>query len=306
MSGRFADARNTSLFIPPCAFLTLEGEGMENYVNGKVIVITGAGSGFGKLTAEKASEMGGRIVCSDIHEENLKNVVEGIRKEGNEARYIVTDVAQKQQVDAMARFALDTYGRIDVLVNNAGTMPLAFYADHADAWQAWDKCIDVNLKGTLHGIGAVYDQMMSQGQGQIINVSSIYGNSPVTGAGVYQATKVAVRYLADVLRQEAQGTIKVSVISPSGVVSTGLMGTVVNPKAGIGIYGQNFEKGVERATKLSQGEELPPGYFDVNSVQYWRLHPEAIVENIIYCINQPWGISIGDITVRSTGELYVL
>ena len=279
---------------------------MTNYIEGKVIIITGAGSGFGKLTAERAAEMGGKIVCADINEEGLKAAVDGIRTKGREARYIVTDVTNKDQVDTMAKFALDTYGAIDVLINNAGTMPLSFYADHAIAWKAWDKCIDVNFKGVVYGISAVYDQMMKQGRGHIVNMSSIYGNAPVVGGAVYEATKVGVRYLSEVLRQEAQGVIKVSVIRPTGVPTTGLMGTVINAGAAKGLYGHNFEAGASRSAKLRNGEELPAEYFDVNSPQYWRLHPEAIMENIIYCINQPWGVSIGDVTIRSTGEMYII
>jgi len=100
---------------------------MQNYVEGKVIVITGAGGGFGKLLSEKSAAMGARVVCAGRHEENIKSVVEGIRANGYEASYIKTDVSVKADVDAMAQFAIKQYGRIDVLVNNAGTMPLAFF-----------------------------------------------------------------------------------------------------------------------------------------------------------------------------------
>lgn len=277
-----------------------------SYIKEKVIIITGAGSGFGKLTAEKASEMGAKIVCADINQENLESVVQTICDRGFEAKKIVTDVSKKEEVDAMATFAKDAYGCIDVLINSAGTMPLSYYSDHATAWEAWDKCIDINLKGTLYGISAVYDQMMKQGRGHIINMSSIYDNAPVMGSAVYQATKIGVRYLSEVLRQESQGTIKVTTIKPTGVLSTGLVGTIINKEASKGIYGAKYSDGLQRATKLMNDEELPSEYFDVNSPQYWRLHAEAIAENIIYCINQPWGVSIGDITVRATGELYTL
>ena len=183
---------------------------MNNYVDGKVIVITGAGSGFGKLTSEMAAEMGGKIICADINEESVKIVVEGIKSKGGQAEYTVTDASVKNQMDDMAKFAVDTFGRIDVLVNNAGTMPLAFYADHKEAWESWEKCIDINLKGVLFGTMAVYDQMIKQDQGQIINISSIYGNYPVVGGAVYEATKAAVVTLTGVLRQEARGIIKTS------------------------------------------------------------------------------------------------
>lgn len=106
----------------------------KNYVEGKVIIITGASSGFGKLTAKRAAEMGGKIVLAARSEEKLKETVAEIKAAGGEASYIVTDVAKKDDVFAMAKFAVDTYGRIDVLVNNAGTMPLAFSVSMSRRW----------------------------------------------------------------------------------------------------------------------------------------------------------------------------
>ncbi|MBT3312107.1 MAG: SDR family oxidoreductase [Desulfobacterales bacterium] len=278
---------------------------MKNYVNEKIIVITGAGSGFGKLTSEMAAEMGGKIICADINEESLKIVVEGIKAKGGQAEYIVTDASVKSQMDDMAKFALDTYGRIDVLINNAGIMPLAYYADHENAWEAWEKCIDINMKGVLYGTIAVYDQMIKQDQGQIINISSIYANYPVVGGAVYEATKAAVITLTGVLRQEARGVIKTSVVKPTGVPATGLGGSVVNQEAITGALGQFVGEFFESFNTLGT-DEMDPGLMDVNSIKYFTLHPEAIAENIIYCINQPWGVNISDITVRASGESYML
>lgn len=278
---------------------------MNNYIKDKVIIITGAGSGFGKMTSEKAAEMGGKIICADVNEESVQGTVKGIQKKGFEARHIAVDVSKKDQVDAMAKLALDSYERIDVLVNNAGTMPLSTFAEHENAWKAWDQCIDIAIKGALYGISAVYDQMIKQGQGHVVGVSSIYDGAPVINAGAYQVSKIGVRYLMETLRQEAQGAIKTTVIKPSAVVSTGLMSTVINPEGGKGLYAQNWDEGAQRAAKEKENQ-LPPEYSDINSAKYWRLHPEAIVDNIIYCMNQPWGISISDITVRTTGEIYIL
>lgn len=186
----------------------------KNYVEGKVIIITGASSGFGKLTAKRAAEMGGKIVLAARSEEKLKETVAEIKAAGGEASYIVTDVAKKDDVFAMAKFAVDTYGRIDVLVNNAGTMPLAFFSEHEQALDKWEQCIDISIKGTIFGISAVYDQMIKQGQGQVINVSSIYANFPVAGAGVYQVAKMGVQYLAESLRSECQGKSRSRPLSP--------------------------------------------------------------------------------------------
>jgi len=191
------------------------------------------------------------------------------------------------------------------MINNAGTMPLAFYADHAQAWQAWSRCIDINIKGVVNGISAVYDQMIKQGRGHVINISSIYGNFPVAGAAVYGATKAAVNVLSESLRVEAQGKIKVTVVKPTGVPATGLAASIVNQAGMIGIVGQNFPPFMDKAAKFFEGALSGPDT-DEDSVEYWAIEPRHLAENVVYAIDQPWGVSIGDITVRATGENYIL
>lgn len=274
----------------------------KNYVEGKVIIITGASSGFGKLTAKRAAEMGGKIVLAARSEEKLKETVAEIKAAGGEASYIVTDVAKKDDVFAMAKFAVDTYGRIDVLVNNAGTMPLAFFSEHEQALDKWEQCIDISIKGTIFGISAVYDQMIKQGQGQVINVSSIYANFPVAGAGVYQVAKMGVQYLAESLRSECQGKIKVTTIKPTGFMKTNLSSSVVDQMAMMPAVAGPLEilsNWVEEAS-------LRPDFHDINSMTYNDPDPQVLADNIIYAINQPWGVSIGDLTVRASGESFVI
>lgn len=274
----------------------------KNYVEGKVIIITGASSGFGKLTAKRAAEMGGKIVLAARSEEKLKETVAEIKAAGGEASYIVTDVAKKDDVFAMAKFAVDTYGRIDVLVNNAGTMPLAFFSEHEQALDKWEQCIDISIKGTIFGISAVYDQMIKQGQGQVINVSSIYANFPVAGAGVYQVAKMGVQYLAESLRSECQGKIKVTTIKPTGFMKTNLSSSVVDQMAMMPAVADPLEilsNWVEEAP-------LRPDFHDINSMTYNDPDPQVLADNIIYAINQPWGVSIGDLTVRASGESFVI
>lgn len=274
----------------------------KNYVEGKVIIITGASSGFGKLTAKRAAEMGGKIVLAARSEEKLKETVAEIKAAGGEASYIVTDVAKKDDVFAMAKFAVDTYGRIDVLVNNAGTMPLAFFSEHEQALDKWEQCIDISIKGTIFGISAVYDQMIKQGQGQVINISSIYANFPVAGAGVYQVAKMGVQYLAESLRSECQGKIKVTTIKPTGFMKTNLSSSVVDQMAMMPAVAGPFEilsNWVEEAP-------LRPDFHDINSMTYNDPDPQVLADNIIYAINQPWGVSIGDLTVRASGESFVI
>ena len=274
----------------------------KNYVEGKVIIITGASSGFGKLTAKRAAEMGGKIVLAARSEEKLKETVAEIKAAGGEASYIVTDVAKKDDVFAMAKFAVDTYGRIDVLVNNAGTMPLAFFSEHAQALDKWEQCIDISIKGTIFGISAVYDQMIKQGQGQVINVSSIYANFPVAGAGVYQVAKMGVQYLAESLRSECQGKIKVTTIKPTGFMKTNLSSSVVDQMAMMpAVAGP-----LEILSNWVEEAPLRPDFHDINSMTYNDPDPQVLADNIIYAINQPWGVSIGDLTVRASGESFVI
>ena len=274
----------------------------KNYVEGKVIIITGAPSGFGKLTAKRAAEMGGKIVLAARSEEKLKETVAEIKAAGGEASYIVTDVAKKDDVFAMAKFAVDTYGRIDVLVNNAGTMPLAFFSEHEQALDKWEQCIDISIKGTIFGISAVYDQMIKQGQGQVINVSSIYANFPVAGAGVYQVAKMGVQYLAESLRSECQGKIKVTTIKPTGFMKTNLSSSVVDQMAMMpAVAGP-----LEILSNWVEEAPLRPDFHDINSMTYNDPDPQVLADNIIYAINQPWGVSIGDLTVRASGESFVI
>ena len=274
----------------------------KNYVEGKVIIITGASSGFGKLTAKRAAEMGGKIVLAARSEEKLKETVAEIKAAGGEASYIVTDVAKKDDVFAMAKFAVDTYGRIDVLVNNAGTMPLAFFSEHEQALDKWEQCIDISIKGTIFGISAVYDQMIKQGQGQVINVSSIYANFPVAGAGVYQFAKMGVQYLAESLRSECQGKIKVTTIKPTGFMKTNLSSSVVDQMAMMpAVAGP-----LEILSNWVEEAPLRPDFHDINSMTYNDPDPQVLADNIIYAINQPWGVSIGDLTVRASGESFVI
>ena len=225
----------------------------KNYVEGKVIIITGASSGFGKLTAKRAAEMGGKIVLAARSEEKLKETVAEIKAAGGEASY-----------------------------------------KH--------KCIDISIKGTIFGISAVYDQMIKQGQGQVINVSSIYANFPVAGAGVYQVAKMGVQYLAESLRSECQGKIKVTTIKPTGFMKTNLSSSVVDQMAMMpAVAGP-----LEILSNWVEEAPLRPDFHDINSMTYNDPDPQVLADNIIYAINQPWGVSIGDLTVRASGESFVI
>ena len=201
--------------------------------------------------------------------------------------------------------AVTAFSRIDVIINNAGVMPLAFYSDHEAAADAWDQCIDINFKGVLNGITAVHDQMLRQGRGHVINISSIYGNYPTAGAAVYGATKAAVIFLSESLRMESQGRIKVTTIRPTGVPLTGLGNGIVNPEAVSGLLGSNTAAYMSKFEAAEAGQ-LPKSMLDRNEIEYFALDPDSLSEQIVYTINQPWGVSISDITVRASGDSYVL
>jgi NADP-dependent 3-hydroxy acid dehydrogenase YdfG len=278
---------------------------MTNHLQDKVIVVTGAASGFGQLICEKTARLGAKIVAADISEAALENVVAEINTEGGDATALITDVTDRQQMRALASAAVATYGRIDIMINNAGIMPLAFYADHEQAADAWDRCIDINFKGVLNGIAAVHDQMITQGRGHVVNIASIYGNYPTGGAGVYGATKSAVVFLSESLRIESQGKIKVTIIRPTGVPATGLSSAIVNPAAVSGLLGVNAASYLSKFEAAAAGQ-LPASMLDVNDIEYFALDPDSMADQIVYAMNQPWGVAITDLTVRASGDGYVI
>jgi len=278
---------------------------MTNYISGKSIIITGAGSGFGKLVAEKAAAAGARVTLGDINLDAAEAVAAAIRASGGTAQAVAVDVTNIDQMRGLAAAAVSAYGAIDVMVNNAGTMPLALMSDHAIALDKWHQCIDINFKGVVNGCVAVHDQMIAQGNGHVINLSSIYGNHPVLGSAVYGATKAAVNYFSESFRVDTRGKIKVTIIKPTGVPGTNLGSGVVNPAAVVGIIGQNMPEFADLLQKLPLGT-YPADRLDPANIDYAVLAPEHIADAILYAINQPLGVSIGDITIRASGDHYIL
>lgn len=278
---------------------------MASHVDGRVIIITGAAGGFGRLVAQKTAARGARVVAADVNRKELDATVASIVEAGGEAEGCVADVTDRAQMAALADRAVERFGAIDVIVNNAGVMPLAFFADHATAAAAWDRCIDINLKGVLHGISAVHDQMIRQRRGHVVNVSSIYGNYPVAGAGVYGATKAAVRFLSEALRQESQGRIKVTTIRPTGVPATGLGAGIINPAAIGGVLGAGYGAFLEKMAAMFS-ENPPAELTDPEGIEYFALSADLLADQIVFVIDQPWGVSISDLTVRASGDAYLL
>ncbi|MBN8484539.1 MAG: SDR family NAD(P)-dependent oxidoreductase [Sphingomonadales bacterium] len=278
---------------------------MADHIAGKSIVITGGGGGFGKLVAEKAAALGAAVTLGDIDGAAAETVAAGIVAGGGKAQAVQTDVTDLAQVRALVGRAVEAFGRIDVMVNNAGIMPLAFFSDHEAAHPAWMRCIDINIKGVLNGMIAAYDPMMTEGRGQVINISSIYGNFPVVGAAVYGATKAAVNTLGESLRMESRGKIKVTTIKPTGVPATGLSASVINPAASVGILGHNAPDFMAMVAEMQAGT-FPAERLDAENIDYASLAPQHIADAVIHAINQPWGVSLGEITVRAAGDHFIL
>jgi len=276
-----------------------------NYISGNVYAVTGAGSGFGQELAIELVKMGGKVVINGRRMEKLEKTIEKIKElgKGDCIAAIAGDVSKFEDNVALVNLAVERFGKLDAFVANAGTMPLATFPHYKEALDAWEQCIDINMKGNMFGMCASYEQFAKQGYGHFVTVSSIHANFPTDGAGIYAATKIGIRYMAQALRNECHGLVKVSIISPTGVGATGLMSTVVNPDGASGIFGTNIARFAQQKAEAASGEH--PEYLDNDDVRYLSLSPEELVWGIMFALNQPKGVNIGDISVRSTNEPYI-
>lgn len=240
---------------------------MSTNIKGKVVVITGASSGLGEATARLLSAQGSKVVLGARRGDRLQSLVNALTAAGGEALAIITDVTQYSQVKKLVDVAVQTYGRIDVMINNAGLMPSS--PIERLKIDDWDRMIDVNIKGVLYGIAAALPYMKQQKSGHIINVSSVAGHKVRAGGAVYAATKHAVRALSEGLRQEVKPyNIRTTVISP-GAVATELPDSITEPDIAEGmrkvyetaIPAESFARTV--AFAISQSEEV-----DVNEILF--------------------------------------
>jgi len=241
---------------------------MNNRIEGKIVAITGAGSGIGRAIAISLSKMGARVVLGGRRKELLEAVANEINHEGGEAITVMMDVRHKADAGQLVTTAITKYGRLDVLVNNAGVAQLS-RIDELDI-DGWEDMIDINLKGVLYGMAAAIPVFRQQQSGHIVNIISTSGIKIVPTQGVYAATKNAVRTLAEAFRQESDGTIRITGISP-GVVKTDLSGNIKNPQ---------MQEAIAAAM-----EQL-------------AISPDAIAEAVVYAINQPADVEVGDIVIR--------
>ena len=241
---------------------------MTEGIKDKIVVVTGASSGLGEATARLLSADGATVVPGARRADRLRTLARQLEARGGKALAMTTDVSQREQVKALVDAAAKTYGRVDVMINNAGLMPQAplerLKVDE------WDRMIDVNLKGVLYGIAAALQHMQRQKSGHIINVSSVAGHKVGPGFAVYAATKFAVRALSEGLRQEVKPyNIRTTVISP-GAVATELPDSVTDPDASkrirtfceqVAVPADSFARAV--AFAMSQPEDV-----DINEILY--------------------------------------
>jgi NADP-dependent 3-hydroxy acid dehydrogenase YdfG len=237
-------------------------------ITGKVLVITGASSGLGEATARYLAGRGATVVLGARRAERLQMLVDEIRGNGGQALSVVTDVTDPAQVQALVDTAVEQYGRIDVILNNAGIMP------HSPLERRkiddWNRAIDINIKGVLYGIAAALPHMQRQKAGHIINVSSVAGHKVGKNNAVYAATKTAVRVLTEGLRQEVKPwNLRTTIISP-GAVATELPNSVTEADVarGIGAFYEEYAIPAEsfaRAVAFAIGQ---PEDVDINEILF--------------------------------------
>ena len=241
-------------------------------IENKVVIITGASSGLGEATARRLAKHGAKLMLAARREERLQELVSQIEKDGGTAKYQVTDVSDRSEVEALAKATKQAYDRIDVLVNNAGLMPLSPLA--ANKVDEWEKMVDVNIKGVLYGVSAVMPTMLAQEAGHIINISSVAGHKLFAGGTVYCATKFAVKAISEGIRLESDGKIRSTNISP-GAVETELTNTISHQET---------------------AEMMQTSLYDI------AIDADAIARAIAYAIEQPGDVDINEMIIRPTKQ----
>lgn len=240
-------------------------------IHDKVVIITGASSGLGEATARRLAKSGAKVMLAARREDRLVALRDAIVEQGGDAIYKVTDVTDREQMQALAQATLDAYDRIDVLVNNAGLMPLS-PLDKLKV-DEWDTMIDVNIRGVLYGIAAVLPTMRKQHAGHIINLSSVAGHKVFPSSAVYSATKYAVKAISEGLRQEGNGEIRSTNISP-GAVATELPSTISD-------------------TDTAR---------NVDELYDMAIDPDAIARAVAFAIEQPADVDVNELIIRPSKQ----
>jgi NADP-dependent 3-hydroxy acid dehydrogenase YdfG len=246
---------------------------MENNIKGKIVVITGASSGMGETAAKHLATLGATVVLGARRADRIEKLAKDIQDTGGKALAIATDVTRRDQVKKLIDSAVEKFGKVDVILNNAGIMPLSpMERLNVDEW---DRMIDVNIKGVLNGIAAVLPHMKNQKSGQIINTSSVAGHKTFPGSAVYSATKFALMALSEGLRMEVKPyNIRTTIVSP-GAVKTELLDHI-------------SETDVQQANKDYVGAV--------------GISPDSFARVVAFAISQPEDIDINEIIFRPTAQ----
>lgn len=247
---------------------------MSHNIEGKVVVITGASSGLGEATARALSAQGASVALGARRNNRIASLASELTRSGGKAIAVTTDVTDRAQVKQLVDAAVAAYGRIDVMINNAGLMP--FSPLERLKVEEWDRTIDVNIKGVLYGIAAALPYMKAQRSGHIINVSSVAGHKVGPGGAVYAATKHAVRVISEGLRQEVKPyNIRSTIISP-GMVATELVDSITEPDI------------AEAVRKRYEG----------------AIPAESFANIVAFAISQPGDVDINEILFRPASQEY--
>jgi len=244
---------------------------MQN-IKGKVVAITGASSGMGRAIAIELAKNSAKVVLGARRTAHLQQLVEEIKSTGGEAICTQIDVKNKADLVRLANTAFEQYGKLDVMINNAGISQLS-RIDELDI-EGWEEMIDINLKGVLYGMAAAIPIFKQQQSGHIVNIISTSGIKIVPMQGVYAGTKNAIRTIAEAFRQESNGNIRITGISP-GFVKTDFANNIKNE---------------EMKTAVQSGMEQI------------AINPIAIANAVIYAISQPNDVEIGDIVIRPSKQ----
>ena len=241
-------------------------------IEGKVVAITGASSGIGKATSLLLAGRGAKLVLGARRSDRLAAVAEQIAAAGGEAAYAPTDVRRRDDLSNLVKLAGERFGRLDVLVSNAGIGPISLLDELRV--EDWEDMIDINIKGVLYGIAAALPVFRKQGFGQFVNIASTAGLITKPTMSVYSATKFAVRVISEGLRQEAGGKLRVTIITP-GFVHTDFADSMTNPEVKAQI---------------------------LNTMETLAIPPDAIARAIAFAIEQPADVDVGEIVVRPTAQ----
>jgi NADP-dependent 3-hydroxy acid dehydrogenase YdfG len=241
-------------------------------IKGKVIAITGASSGIGEATAMHLARLGAKVVLGARGVDRLAAVANRIGVAGGEATYLATDVKRRQDVADLVGLACERFGKLDVLVNNAGIGPISLL--DALRVEDWEDMVDINIKGVLYGIAAALPVFRAQGFGHVVNIASTAAHRIVPNMAVYAATKCAVRAISEGLRQEAGDSLRVTVICP-GFTRTHFADSMTDPD-------------IKAQISATMDKMAMP--------------PDAIVRAIAFAMAQPADVDVGEIIVRPTAQ----